>query len=141
MLMHTYMHNLREIPLIRQAFSKLPRSRRHYQRVRCISLMHLRRAALFYLRIHRISYGNSLLILTCTQSGEPIAAGKLYLSAIGAARLVNAASTHPPRLVSRFLSSPSLGLFFKQTRWKRSPPCHSGDRAFDLSHDATDSLV
>lgn len=27
MLMHTYMHNLREIPLIRQAFSKLPRSR------------------------------------------------------------------------------------------------------------------
>lgn len=95
--------------------------------------MHLRRAALFYLCIHRISYGNSLLILTCTQSGEPIAARKLYLSAIGAARLVNAASTH--HLTSSLLSS---------SRFLNRPVGNVRRRiiptfAFDLSHNAAES--
>lgn len=79
MLMHTCTHNLLEISLIRQAFSKLPLTlARHYWRALHIAstfaLQH--RPFLF---MNTSPYGNSFLILTCTQSGEPIAAGKLYL--------------------------------------------------------------
>lgn len=104
MLMQTCTHNFLEIPLIRQAFSKLPLAlARHYWRAphiaRTFALQH--RPFLF---MYTSPYGNSFLILTCTQSGEPIAAGKLYLSAIGAETL------RPPLTrLHLFLNMVSLG--------------------------------
>jgi len=83
-----------EIPLIRQAFSKsLLALAWHYWRalhIACtFTLQH--RPFLF---MYTSPYGNSFLIFTCTQSGEPIAAGKLYLSAIGAARAFRKPAFH-----------------------------------------------
>ena len=94
MLMHTCTHNFHEIPLIRQSFSKsLLALAWHYWRalhIACtFTLQH--RPFLF---MYTSPYGNSFLIFTCTQSGEPIAAGKLYLSAIGAARAFRKPAFH-----------------------------------------------
>lgn len=90
-------------------FKITTRACRHYWRALHIACTFaLRRPFLF---VYTSPYGNSFLILTCTQSGEPIAAGKLYLSAIGAA----ARPVNPPPLVFKrgLLSETNICFFYR----------------------------